>query len=70
VSAGPEVPAKRASEEQARVERREEGAIEVRELPNSMMQDVNDAAESFSDKPLKTQPVHKVDETKPGKREG
>jgi hypothetical protein len=69
VSAGPEAPAKRASEKLAGVERRE-GAIEVRELPNSMMQDVNDAAESISDKPLKAQPVHKVDETKPGKREG
>jgi hypothetical protein len=35
-----------------------------------MMQDVNDTAESFSDKPLKTQHVHKVDEAKPGDSEG
>ncbi len=70
MSAGPEAPAKLASEKQARVERREEGGIEVRELPNRIMQDMNDAAESFSDKPLMTQRVHNVGEAKPGKQEG
>jgi hypothetical protein len=69
VSAGQEGPAEWAWEKQYRQERREEGAIEVREQPNSMMQVVKDAAESFGDKPLEAQPVHKVDRAKPGEQE-
>jgi hypothetical protein len=62
-------PAERASERQVRVEKRG-GAIELRELPNRLTQDVDDVAESFSSKPLKAQPVHKVDEAKPGEQKG
>jgi hypothetical protein len=70
VSAGPEAPAKRVSETQVRPHRQEEGAIEVREPPNTMMEEVENTAESFSGKPLITQPVHNVGEAKPGKQEG
>ena len=40
VSAGPEAPAKRASEKQNRQKRREEGAVNVAELSNNTMEDV------------------------------
>ena len=69
MSAGQEGPAEWAWEKQNRQERREEGAVEVREQPNSMMQDVKDAAESFGDNPLVAQPVHKVDRAKPREQE-
>jgi hypothetical protein len=42
----------------------------VSERFSSIMEDVEDAAESFSSKPLKAQPVHTLDEAKPGKQEG
>jgi hypothetical protein len=35
-----------------------------------MMQVVENVSESFSSKPLKAQPVHKVDEAKPGEQKG
>jgi hypothetical protein len=42
----------------------------VSELFSSLMEDVEKATESFGDKPLEAQPVHKVDEAKPGEQEG
>jgi hypothetical protein len=41
----------------------------VSDLPNTMLEDMGNAAESSSDKPLEAQPVHKVDETKPVEQE-
>ena len=40
------------------------------ELANSMMKVVENVAERFSGKSLKAQPVHKVDEAKPGEQTG
>jgi hypothetical protein len=40
------------------------------ELANIMMKVVENVAESFSSKRLKAQPVHKLDEVKPGEQEG
>jgi hypothetical protein len=70
VSARPEVPAEWASEKQNRQARREEGAVKVSELFSSMLEVVENAAESFSDKLLKAQPAHRVDEAKHGEQEG
>lgn len=40
------------------------------ELFSSMLEVVENAAESFSDKLLKAQPAHRVDEAKHGEQEG
>jgi len=69
-SAGPEDPAEQASEKQNRQERREEGAVKVSVLFSSMLEVVENAAESFSDKLIKAQPAHRVDEAKHGEQEG
>ena len=70
MSTGLEAHAEQATEKQVRLDRQEEGAIEGRELPNSMMQDVKDSAKIFGNKPLEAQPVRKLGEARPGEQDG
>jgi hypothetical protein len=44
--------------------------VNVSDLFNSMMEDVADVAETFSDKPLKGQTQPKVGKAKPGEKKG
>jgi len=71
VSAAQEDPAEWASEKQNRQERQEEGAVKVSELFSSRtLEVVENRKESFSDKCLAVQPVHKSGEAKLGEQEG